>query len=113
MGTAQAQPFAGGVHVRVGDASTVHNVTCPYAEFVHALQVFTLDQLVTYLRKLLPSDASTSAAAEEKKAVEAPQGECDEESVTVRRRVRGGVRCRVPDGRSLTVWLKGALCAGA
>lgn len=39
------------------------------------VQVFTLDQLVTHLRKLLPSD-DKAVSQEEKKAVEVPQGEC-------------------------------------
>ena len=37
------------------------------------LQIFTLDQLLIMLRKLVPSDV-IAAAAEEKKNVEVPQG---------------------------------------
>ncbi len=37
------------------------------------MQVFSIDQLVTYLRKLLPSDEK-AAVQEDKKDVEVPQG---------------------------------------
>lgn len=44
----------------------------------YASEIFTLEQLMLYLRKLVPEGAAdkAGASAEEKKALEAPQGGC-------------------------------------
>jgi hypothetical protein len=46
-----------------------------------ALQILSIDQLVTYLRKLLPTDDKVAASEAEKKEVEVPKGEHDQSTV--------------------------------
>jgi hypothetical protein len=76
-----------------------------------ASQILSIDQLVTYLRKLLPADEKVATNEAEKKEVEVPKGKHDQAACQAQLLFSLSACPAGPAGCCLVPWLTAAAAA--